>query len=424
LQSLSTAIPWNVDESPVSPSKQWSRREAPSSPQENVERARIHQRAALAAAAAKSHNQSSSWSFADAAAAEDLDTADAPPQVQRSTVLPRSIAAVPESTGTCQHDNRSMFDMLRGGSPERGTQQRQQRAPPSPPLVTQRQWAPLPEPQQQRRQAPPSPPLVTQQQWAPLPEPQQPPQQQWAPQEPPAQEQQWQVKRQQPPQPPSPQQWAPRTGGRRMTAGVPSPLPQAPALLSSVRSIPLDAGHERFDDMVHERFHDMRSAFLSMDVDHSGRISLGELQDMCVRWNLPRDDVDRVLAVCDVNRDGSISFTEFAEHFGGQRDRSMGGGGVMSDAAASEAMHARIAQLPFGTEESAREAVNWAVHENALVAVTKQVALLEAEALKLENSRTRRTIGGRIRLQNVEEQLAELKRERSRLRFTLKDKPL
>ena len=96
----------------------------------------------------------------------------------------------------------------------------------------------------------------------------------------------------------------------------------------------------------------------------------------------------------------------------------------MSDAAASEAMHARIAQLPFGTEESAREAVNWAVHENALVAVTKQVALLEAEALKLENSRTRRTIGGRIRLQNVEEQLAELKRERSRLRFTLKDKPL
>jgi|TARA_B110000208_G_scaffold176953_1_gene223767 hypothetical protein len=81
-------------------------------------------------------------------------------------------------------------------------------------------------------------------------------------------------------------------------------------------------------------------------------------------------------------------------------------------------------QLPFGTEESAQEAVGWAVHENALVAVTKEVQLLEAEALKLENSRSRRTIGGRMRLQNVEEQLARLKRERSRLRTTLKDKPL
>jgi len=69
------------------------------------------------------------------------------------------------------------------------------------------------------------------------------------------------------------------------------------------------------------------------------RSAAPELQNLCARWNLPRDDVDRVLAVCDVNHDGSISFTEFAEHFGGTRS------GMMSEAAASQGLHARLARV-------------------------------------------------------------------------------
>ena len=208
-------------------------------------------------------------------------------------------------SATKRRNNPDMFAALRGWSPAPSgsaaaaqTQQQQQRtaapldtpreaesfrrameeardrqqAPPSPPLTAVTRSVSYADHQhhhhqQQQQQYPPSPPFVQQQQqqqWAPSAAPAYaPPSPPFVMREPPAvkaweqgQQQRQGRQRQTQPQQPQPQ--------------MPPPPAEVPA---GVTAAPLDgAAHDRFDDMVYERFHDMRSAFLSMDADQSGRI--------------------------------------------------------------------------------------------------------------------------------------------------------
>ena len=48
--------------------------------------------------------------------------------------------------------------------------------------------------------------------------------------------------------------------------------------------------------------------------DNSGKISLDELREVCIQFNLPVEPVllESMLAYCDVDGDGQINYDEFA----------------------------------------------------------------------------------------------------------------
>ena len=55
------------------------------------------------------------------------------------------------------------------------------------------------------------------------------------------------------------------------------------------------------------------SAFLDIDEDRSGYIDVEELSILCKKYNLPLGQVREVVQRCDVDRNGLISFSEFAK---------------------------------------------------------------------------------------------------------------
>merc|ERR1719478_2133810 len=66
---------------------------------------------------------------------------------------------------------------------------------------------------------------------------------------------------------------------------------------------------------VKERFRDMRTAFLKMDLNHDGRISKKELLDLCRQWNIPTSEAQRVIRAADLDNNGTLDFNEFAQRF-------------------------------------------------------------------------------------------------------------
>ena len=65
-------------------------------------------------------------------------------------------------------------------------------------------------------------------------------------------------------------------------------------------------------DEFEERFQKVSRAFLAADADRSGFLDAGELRRLCSLYNLPADQVDGVLRLCDVDSDGKISYHEFS----------------------------------------------------------------------------------------------------------------
>eukprot|EP00931_Biecheleriopsis_adriatica_P085484 TRINITY_DN599_c0_g1_i1.p1 TRINITY_DN599_c0_g1~~TRINITY_DN599_c0_g1_i1.p1 ORF type:complete len:750 (-),score=180.41 TRINITY_DN599_c0_g1_i1:65-2266(-) len=66
---------------------------------------------------------------------------------------------------------------------------------------------------------------------------------------------------------------------------------------------------------VKQRFSDMRTAFLSIDTDHDGRITARELMEACMNWNIPLSEAERVMNCTDIDQKGFIDFDEFARRF-------------------------------------------------------------------------------------------------------------
>jgi Ca2+-binding EF-hand superfamily protein len=66
---------------------------------------------------------------------------------------------------------------------------------------------------------------------------------------------------------------------------------------------------------IHERFNDMRSAFLKIDSDFDGKITREELMDACHKWNIPLSEAQRVMNCTDLDKKGFIDFDEFARRF-------------------------------------------------------------------------------------------------------------
>lgn len=64
---------------------------------------------------------------------------------------------------------------------------------------------------------------------------------------------------------------------------------------------------------LEQRHKSTASAFLDIDEDRSGYIDVDELSLLCERYNLPFAQVRDVVQRCDVDKNGLISFSEFAK---------------------------------------------------------------------------------------------------------------
>eukprot|EP00929_Paragymnodinium_shiwhaense_P119679 TRINITY_DN91566_c0_g1_i1.p1 TRINITY_DN91566_c0_g1~~TRINITY_DN91566_c0_g1_i1.p1 ORF type:complete len:713 (-),score=117.58 TRINITY_DN91566_c0_g1_i1:79-2217(-) len=66
---------------------------------------------------------------------------------------------------------------------------------------------------------------------------------------------------------------------------------------------------------IKKRFMDMKSAFLKIDTDFDGRITLVELMEACHQWGIPLSEAKRVMNSVDEDDKGYIDFDEFARRF-------------------------------------------------------------------------------------------------------------
>jgi len=66
---------------------------------------------------------------------------------------------------------------------------------------------------------------------------------------------------------------------------------------------------------IYSHFTDMYKAFQYMDLDRSGRLSKKEIQRALDLWNVPLDEdkLDLLMATCDQDGDGGISYEEFCD---------------------------------------------------------------------------------------------------------------
>jgi len=64
----------------------------------------------------------------------------------------------------------------------------------------------------------------------------------------------------------------------------------------------------------YHNFHDLTEAFRFYDRDHSGKIDINELRQVCIQFNLPVDKelLETLLAYCDADNDGKINYNEFS----------------------------------------------------------------------------------------------------------------
>ena len=64
----------------------------------------------------------------------------------------------------------------------------------------------------------------------------------------------------------------------------------------------------------YHNFHDLLAAFKYYDRDGSGKIDINELREACTQFNLPVQPelLEQLMDYCDDDRDGQISYTEFA----------------------------------------------------------------------------------------------------------------
>merc|ERR1712217_978434 len=77
------------------------------------------------------------------------------------------------------------------------------------------------------------------------------------------------------------------------------------------------------DTEIAERFTSMQQAFLKVDEDRDGFITMRELLQKCKEWNIPAAEAQRALSEANTDLDGTISFAEFAQRFNSARPHSV-----------------------------------------------------------------------------------------------------
>ncbi|XP_068752255.1 EF-hand domain-containing family member B-like [Montipora capricornis] len=77
----------------------------------------------------------------------------------------------------------------------------------------------------------------------------------------------------------------------------------------------------------YHNFHDLKAAFEYYDKDKSGKISLNELREVCIQFNLPVEPelLECMLDYCDIDGDGQIDYQEFANFLNWKDKMSSGG---------------------------------------------------------------------------------------------------
>uniref|UniRef100_A0A7S1SPJ9 EF-hand domain-containing protein n=1 Tax=Tetraselmis chuii TaxID=63592 RepID=A0A7S1SPJ9_9CHLO len=104
-------------------------------------------------------------------------------------------------------------------------------------------------------------------------------------------------------------------GSQPHSSGVPftSKALAAPAVTLRAESLPSEDAAAVVSDIsehLSAHFRSARKAFLKLDADRSGYVSAAELRALEREYNLPLTDV---IAECDINGDGRLSFNEVAK---------------------------------------------------------------------------------------------------------------
>ena len=63
---------------------------------------------------------------------------------------------------------------------------------------------------------------------------------------------------------------------------------------------------------IEERYRNLKDAFIAADSDRSGKLEANELIRLCAMNNLPQDTVLALVDRCDIDKDGRMSYEEFA----------------------------------------------------------------------------------------------------------------
>lgn len=75
----------------------------------------------------------------------------------------------------------------------------------------------------------------------------------------------------------------------------------------------------------------LRSLFHAYDVDKSGRMERNEFLTMCAELQVSAAEADRIFKRLDVDKDGTVTLTEFISGFHDRYGEDMGSdGGVLS----------------------------------------------------------------------------------------------
>jgi len=83
-------------------------------------------------------------------------------------------------------------------------------------------------------------------------------------------------------------------------------------------SVPVRADAD-IDTEIAERFLSMQQAFLKLDTNQDGRITVRELKQKCKEWNIPTSEAERAMGEADLNDDHELDFDEFARRFNSAR---------------------------------------------------------------------------------------------------------
>ena len=73
---------------------------------------------------------------------------------------------------------------------------------------------------------------------------------------------------------------------------------------------------DKLADMLEQRYSSLHAAFLKLDEDRSGKVSVAEIRRQCVNFNLDQHQAEAVLMAFDADNNGELDYAEFTKYVG------------------------------------------------------------------------------------------------------------
>jgi len=91
------------------------------------------------------------------------------------------------------------------------------------------------------------------------------------------------------------------------------------ALVEACKRVVIKDGKPTTDKlagMLEQRFSSLHAAFLKLDDDRSGKVSVAEIRRQCANFNLDQHQAEAVLLAFDADNNGELDYAEFAKYVG------------------------------------------------------------------------------------------------------------